>query len=114
MNASTRTMQYDDVQAIEGLDAADEALRERALTDLVARMFDGEEYPENVHRGQQINQLDILIECDQAELAEAVSQFLVGRDDDCFRDQIEKIVRNYLSDSTWHEVRMAEMDAEDK
>ena len=49
-------------------------LRDEALDDLVDRLMRGEAYPPGVHRGQQINRLDVLRECDQSDIAEAVNE----------------------------------------
>ena len=89
----------------------DETLRQRALDDLVDRIMDFEEYPRRA-TGQQINLLDILIDCDQEKLGQAVwrelkERLTLGQD-------VRKLVRARLEDSEWLALRIAEMQQEDK
>ena len=96
-------------------EAADESLRgqfyEKALEDLVERMMNDEEYPRRVANGRdQINRLDILHECDHAVLADAVNtQLQEGAFSDALETAVERLVRDYLRDSSFHERRIAEM-----
>lgn len=98
----------------------EEQLSQRALDDLVWRMMDGQEYPRNaMHYWMQINRLDILCDCDRPTLAEAVIAHLVDERDsagssDTLKNAVERIVRDSLRDSLWHERRIAEMREEDK
>ena len=89
----------------------DETLRQRALDDLVDRIMDFEEYPRRA-MGQQINLLDILIDCDHNWLAQAVWREL--KDGPTLSLDIPKLVRAYLEDSEWLALRIAEMQQEDK
>ena len=88
-----------------------EQFYEKALEDLVERMMDGEEYPRRAANGRdQINRLDILHDCDHALLAEAAEKELrEGWPSGALETAAERIARDYLRDSKWHERRIAEM-----
>ena len=90
---------------------------EPALTDLVELLMSCQGYPRarpgRAFPPRQINLCDILCECDQAELAEAVLAHVA--DPLChpsLESRLEKIVSNYLRDTEWHTRRIEELHEE--
>ena len=88
-----------------------EQFYEKALEDLVERLMNSDAYPHRAANGyDQITRLDILHECDHAVLAEAAERALFeGIFSSALQEVVERIVRDYLRDSRWHERRIAEM-----
>ena len=87
---------------------------DRVLDDLVERMMGNEEYPKRPSR-LQINLLDILCECNQEALAQAVVAHVA--DPLCYpalNQRIVRIVRNHLDLSAWVFQRARELAEEAK
>lgn len=100
---------------IIGIDRAEQELSKRALDDLVDLVMRGEEYPKGVHRGQQINRLDILGECDQFELAQAVEWAIKDQVyTAALTERITAIVRAYLYESVWHTTMIEQLKFEER
>ena len=88
-----------------------EQKREEALTRLVDEIMAIREYPAKAHSSQQINLLDILADCDQWDLAVMV---LTNIDSLDMRDGIEKLVKDYLRDTHWHDMMVDDIELDRK
>ena len=80
--------------------------REEALTRLVDEIMAIREYPAKAHSSQQINLLDILADCDQYDLSVMVVTYC----DLNMRDGIEKLVKDYLRDTHWHDMMCRDIE----
>ena len=94
-----------------GDDKLVEQKREEALTRLVDEIMAIREYPAKGHSSQQINLLDILADCDQWDLAVMV---LTNIDSLDMRDGIEKLVKDYLRDTHWHDMMLRDIELDSK
>ena len=85
-----------------------EQFYEKALEDLVWRVMDGQTYPKSAHWSEQTYLMVILKDADAIDVAGAICAELHGHGY-TLRQNIEAIVKDYLRDSRWHEIRIAEM-----
>ena len=89
---------------------AREKLRARALDDLVDRIMAGEEYPKRGNR-LQVNLIDILCESEPFDLASAIQRELLNAW--TLAADVERIVRGYLAESKWLDLRADELAEEE-